>query len=98
MKYILRALGGLILTISLVISLTACGSGGDSGSGNGSENGGGGNPTDELTPTMNSGPVHNVGSWPESVTTGDFDKDGHLDLATANALSNDVSVLIYNRP
>ncbi|QMS87191.1 DUF4347 domain-containing protein [Nostoc edaphicum CCNP1411] len=37
-----------------------------------------------------------VGSNPSSVTVGDFDKDGNLDLAVANFDSNDVSVLLGN--
>ncbi len=33
---------------------------------------------------------------PYSVTTGDFDGDGFTDLATANLISDDVSVLLGN--
>jgi len=35
-----------------------------------------------------------VGSVPGSVTAGDVDGDGKLDLATANGLSSSVSVLL----
>jgi hypothetical protein len=35
-------------------------------------------------------------SFPYSVAVGDFNGDGALDLAVANATSNDVSVLINN--
>src|SRR3712207_2647629 len=37
-----------------------------------------------------------VGSGPGSVTNADFDGDGHLDLATSNFDSNNVSVLLGN--
>src|SRR2546425_10131087 len=37
-----------------------------------------------------------AGSGPVSVTVGDFNGDGHLDLAVANLGSNDVSVLLGN--
>src|ERR1700737_4404335 len=37
-----------------------------------------------------------AGSSPESVAVGDFNGDGHTDLAVANAGSNDVSVLLGN--
>src|SRR3954453_12866126 len=37
-----------------------------------------------------------VGSNPSSVAVGDFNGDGTPDLATANSLSNDVSVLLGN--
>ncbi len=36
----------------------------------------------------------NVGSGPFSVTNGDFDRDGDLDLAVANVLSDNVSILL----
>ena len=39
-----------------------------------------------------------AGSGPVSVTVGDFDGDGKLDLAVANSDSNNVSVLINNTP
>src|SRR6185503_8300049 len=35
-----------------------------------------------------------AGKDPFSVTTGDFNRDGHLDLAVANAASDNVSVLL----
>ena len=35
-----------------------------------------------------------VGVYPTSVAVGDFDGDGNSDLATSNASSNDVSVLL----
>jgi len=37
-----------------------------------------------------------VGSSPRSVTTGDFNGDGYLDLAAANLNSNTVSILLNN--
>lgn len=37
-----------------------------------------------------------VGAHPEGLTVGDFNKDGHLDIATANSESDDVSVLLGN--
>jgi RHS repeat-associated protein len=37
-----------------------------------------------------------VGSYPQAVTWGDFNKDGHCDLAVANSGSNNVSILIGN--
>src|SRR5690242_18197659 len=37
-----------------------------------------------------------VGVFPFSVAVGDFNGDGHLDLAVANIDSNDVSVLLGN--
>ena len=36
------------------------------------------------------------GSFPHFVATGDVDGDGHLDLAVANANSDDVSILLGN--
>ncbi len=38
-----------------------------------------------------------TGTNPNSVTSGDFDRDGDLDLATANYSSNNVSVLLGDR-
>jgi RHS repeat-associated protein len=35
-----------------------------------------------------------VGTGPTSVTTGDFNRDGRLDLAVANSTSNNVSILL----
>jgi hypothetical protein len=37
-----------------------------------------------------------VGSYPAAITNGDFNGDGDLDLATANYVGNNVSVLIGN--
>src|SRR5207245_595317 len=37
-----------------------------------------------------------VGSNPDAETTGYFNRDGNLDLATANSASNTVSVLLGN--
>lgn len=37
-----------------------------------------------------------VGKAPQSITTGDFDGDGLLDLATVNSTSDDVSILLGN--
>lgn len=37
-----------------------------------------------------------VGAHPEGLTVGDFNEDGHLDVATANSESDDVSVLLGN--
>jgi VCBS repeat protein len=37
-----------------------------------------------------------AGSYPYSVAVGDFNGDGALDLAVANAFSNNVSLLINN--
>ena len=37
-----------------------------------------------------------VGTNPQAVVTADFNNDGHLDLATANAGDNSVSVLLGN--
>lgn len=37
-----------------------------------------------------------VGQWPESVVVGDFNGDGRPDIAVANFLSNNVSVLLQN--
>ncbi len=45
-----------------------------------------------LTPVL-SAPV---GAHPEGLTVGDFNEDGHLDIATANSESDDVSVLLGN--
>jgi len=39
-------------------------------------------------------PLYGAGTLPISVTIGDFNADGILDLGTANALSNDVSILL----
>lgn len=45
-----------------------------------------------LTPVL-SAPV---GAHPEGLTVGDFNEDGHLDVATVNSDSDDVSVLLGN--
>jgi VCBS repeat protein len=37
-----------------------------------------------------------AGSYPYSVAVGDFNRDGAIDLAVANAFSNNVSLLINN--
>ena len=37
-----------------------------------------------------------VGAHPEGLAVGDFNEDGHLDIATANSESDDVSVLLGN--
>ena len=37
-----------------------------------------------------------VGAHPEGLTIGDFNEDGHLDIATANSDSDDVSMLLGN--
>ncbi|MGB0909793.1 MAG: FG-GAP-like repeat-containing protein [Nitrospirales bacterium] len=37
-----------------------------------------------------------VGRTPQSMTTGDFNHDGYLDLATVNSTSDDVSILLSN--
>jgi len=43
-----------------------------------------------------SGSPFPAGIQPLSIALGDFNKDGHLDLAVANDVSNDVSVLLGN--
>ena len=45
-----------------------------------------------FTPT----PSNPVGRAPQAITTGDFNGDGHGDLATVNGTSDDVSVLLGN--
>jgi VCBS repeat protein/List-Bact-rpt repeat protein len=39
---------------------------------------------------------YSVGEVPEAVAVGDFNGDGNLDLAVANSVSNDVSILLGN--
>jgi hypothetical protein len=48
-----------------------------------------------LTPTA---PIlaNPVGVAPSAIVAGDFNRDGHLDLAVANQSSNDISVLLGN--
>ncbi len=46
--------------------------------------------TPSFAPATNFG----AGDSPQSVTTGDFNEDGNLDLATANFFSDNVSVLL----
>jgi hypothetical protein len=48
---------------------------------------------DCSTPSFGTATNFGVGDGPQSVTTGDFNGDGKLDLATANSASNNVSVL-----
>ncbi len=45
-----------------------------------------------LTPAMSA----SVGRVPEALTVGDFNVDGHLDVATVNARSDDVTLLLGN--
>ena len=45
-----------------------------------------------FTPVLSA----SVGAHPEGLTVGDFNEDGHLDVATANSDSDDVSVLLGN--
>src|SRR5262249_42459256 len=47
-----------------------------------------------LTPSFSPATSFPVGPNPQVVVTGDFNNDGHLDLATANAAGNTVSVLL----
>ncbi|MYH02683.1 MAG: hypothetical protein F4142_08935 [Nitrospira sp. SB0675_bin_23] len=45
-----------------------------------------------FTPVLSA----SVGAHPEGLTVGDFNEDGHLDIATANSESDDVSILLGN--
>lgn len=45
-----------------------------------------------LTPAVG----YDVGSHPQNIVAADFNNDGRLDLAVANGLSNDISVLLGN--
>lgn len=38
--------------------------------------------------------THEVGSWPNSIVSGDFNSDGVVDLATANTRTNTISLLL----
>jgi hypothetical protein len=51
---------------------------------------------DRLTPSFGPATSYPVGPSPAAVATGDFNNDGHLDLATANAGDSTVSVLLGN--
>jgi hypothetical protein len=53
-----------------------------------------GNGDGTFTPAIGS-PIH-VGNYPEAVKTGDFNNDGILDMAVANANDNTVSILLGN--
>ena len=49
---------------------------------------------DRLTPSFSPAASLPVGGSPQAVVTGDFNGDGHLDLATANPDADTVSVLL----
>src|SRR5262249_59762660 len=51
---------------------------------------------DRSVPAFLTPVAYAAGSNPLAVVTADFNGDGHLDLATANYSSNDVSVLLGN--
>ncbi|MBD1208970.1 MAG: VCBS repeat-containing protein, partial [Ignavibacteria bacterium] len=52
-----------------------------------------------ITPgTFSASGIYAVGTSPISITGGDFDGDGDLDLAVANLTSNDVSILLNALP
>jgi hypothetical protein len=46
------------------------------------------------TGNLTAGPIINVGNEPHSVTTPDFNKDGHLDMAVSNRTDGTVSLLL----
>jgi hypothetical protein len=46
------------------------------------------------TGNLTAGPIINVGNEPHSVTTRDFNKDGHLDMAVSNRTDGTVSLLL----
>ena len=48
--------------------------------------------------TFQSAVSYNVGGNPESIAIGDFNGDGKLDLATANSLTTDVTILVNTLP
>ena len=45
-----------------------------------------------MTPVLSA----SVGKHPDGLTSGDFNHDGHLDIATANSDSDDVTILLGN--
>jgi hypothetical protein len=49
---------------------------------------------DRVTPSFSPATSFSVGPNPQAVVTADFNNDGHLDLATANAGASSVSVLL----
>ena len=58
--------------------------------------GSGGDAGPDCGPPRFPGRKFEAGNSPASVAVGDFDGDGHADLAVANAVSSDVSVLLGN--
>jgi len=50
----------------------------------------------QSSPVFNGPRDYPVGSSPNSVVVGDFNGDGRPDIATANSVSNDVSILLQN--
>src|SRR5229473_3050778 len=51
---------------------------------------------DRVVPAFLAPVGYNTGVAPIAVVTADFNGDGRLDLAVANAVSNDVSILLGN--
>src|SRR5262245_16505968 len=49
-----------------------------------------------ILPSFSPATSYAVGANPQAVATADFNNDGHLDVATANADSNSVSVRLGN--